>query len=117
MNQINYTVVFEKAPEGGYIAIVPALPGCMTQGETFEETKEYIKDAIAAYIEVLREDGDDIPVEQSEHIAATVSVSLSTYATWRNVFNKSNLNSLLKLYKHWVLRWDVKPEFQFIVKI
>ena len=71
-----YNVIFEKAKEGGYIAYVPALPGCMTQGETFEEAKENSKDAINAYLEVLKEDGEEIPIEDSEHIAATVSVPL-----------------------------------------
>ena len=71
---LTYTVVFEKATEGGYVASVPALPGCMTQGENFEEAKENIKDAIVGYIEVLKEDGDEVPVEHAEHIAATVAV-------------------------------------------
>lgn len=71
-----YTVVFEKAKEGGYIAYVPLLPGCMTQGETFEESKENIKDAISGYLSVLREDGDEIPVEDEEHIAATIAVPI-----------------------------------------
>lgn len=53
---LNYTVVFERAEEGGYVAFVPALPGCMTQGETFEETKENVKDAISGYLEVMKED-------------------------------------------------------------
>lgn len=69
-----YTVVFEKAKEGGYVAYVPLLSGCMTQGETFEETKENIKDAISGYISVLRADGNEIPVEDEEHIAATIAV-------------------------------------------
>lgn len=64
MKIFTYTVVFEKAHEGGYIAHVPVLPGCSTQGETFEEAKENAKDAIAGYIEVLQEDGDEIPVER-----------------------------------------------------
>lgn len=59
---LTYTVVFEKAEEGGYIAYVPLLPGCITQGETFEETKENVKDAIKGYIEVLREDHEAVPV-------------------------------------------------------
>lgn len=67
---LTYTVIFEKAAEGGYVAIVPALPGCLTQGETFEETKENIKDAIAGYIEILKEDDDEIPIEHEEHVAA-----------------------------------------------
>src|SRR3989338_4150342 len=35
-----FTVVFESAPEGGYIVHVPSLPGCATQGETLSEAKE-----------------------------------------------------------------------------
>ena len=77
---LKYTVLFEKAEEGGYVAYVPLLPGCMTQGETFEEVKDNIKDAIYGYLEVLREDGDEIPREQEEHIAATVTVSAPTNA-------------------------------------
>ena len=73
-SELSYTVLFEQAEEGGYIAFVPALPGCMTQGETFEETKNNIQDAIVGYIQVLREDGDDVPTEHKEHIAATVAV-------------------------------------------
>lgn len=76
MKIFTYTVVFEKAQEGGYIAHVPVLPGCSTQGETFEEAKENAKDAIAGYIEVLREDGDEIPIESEEHVAATVAVPM-----------------------------------------
>lgn len=71
-----YTVIFEKAQEGGYIAFVPALPGCMTQGETFEEANENIKDAVSAYLEVLKEDGDEIPAGDKEYIASTISVPL-----------------------------------------
>lgn len=73
---LTYTVIFEPAEEGGYVAFVPLLPGCMTQGETFEEAKKNIREAIAAYIDVLREDGDEIPVEEEEHIAATVAVAM-----------------------------------------
>lgn len=73
---LTYTVFFEKAPEGGYVAFVPALPGCMTQGETFEEVSQYVKDAIKAYVEVLIEDGEDVPQEHEEHIAATVNVPM-----------------------------------------
>lgn len=69
-----YTVLFRKAKEGGYVASVPMLPGCMTQGETFEETEENIKDAITGYLDVLREEGEEIPFEGEEHIAATVAV-------------------------------------------
>jgi len=71
---LTYTVVFEKAKEGGYIAHVPLLPGCTTQGETFAETKSNIKDAIAAYLDVLKADGDQIPVEDAKHITRKIAV-------------------------------------------
>ncbi len=74
---LTYTAIFEKAPEGGYIAYVPALQGCMTQGETFEEAKANVQDAIAGYVEVLKEDGDEVPIESEEHIAATVRVPVA----------------------------------------
>lgn len=74
MKVLTYTVVFGGAPEGGYVASVPVLPGCMTQGESFEEAKENIKDAIKGYLAVLKEDGDEVPRESDEHIAATVTV-------------------------------------------
>ena len=76
-NVLTYTVIFEKAAEGGYIAYVPLLAGCMTQGETFEETTENIKDAIKGYLAVLREDREPAPVEDEEHISATVTVPVS----------------------------------------
>lgn len=71
---LTYTVIFEKTAEGGYIAFVPALPGCMTQGETFEKARDNIKDAIKGYISVLKEDGDYVPVESDERIAAQIAV-------------------------------------------
>jgi len=74
---LTYTAIFEKAPEGGYVVSVPVLPGCMTQGETFEEAKANIQDAIVGYIEVLKEDGDEVPIESAEHIAATIQVPVA----------------------------------------
>ncbi len=61
---LKYTVIFEPE-EGGYVVRVPALPGCVTQGETFEEAVEMIKDAMQGYLEVLKEEREEIPQEQS----------------------------------------------------
>ena len=44
----SYSVYYEQAPEGGYVAFVPALPGCHTQGETLEEAERNVKEAIAS---------------------------------------------------------------------
>jgi len=60
---LSYSVFYEQAREGGYVAFVPALPGCHTQGETLEETERNVKEAIAVYLENLAAHGDAIPVE------------------------------------------------------
>lgn len=70
----SYTVLFEPAPEGGYIAIVPALPGCMTQGETLAEAKHNIKDAICAYLAVLKKEGENIPEEIQNPISDKITI-------------------------------------------
>ena len=49
-----YTVVLDKDPEEGvYTVTVPALPGCITEGDSVEESLEMVKEAIALYIESL----------------------------------------------------------------
>ena len=63
---LKFTVVFEKAEEGGYIAHVPALPGCVTQGETLEEAEKMARDAIRAYCASLKKHGEPIPAEVNE---------------------------------------------------
>lgn len=74
----NYTVVFEPAGEGenGFIAHVPALPGCVTQGDSFEEAKLMVKDAIKGYLEVVKESGEGIPIESSEAVVSKVEVNM-----------------------------------------
>jgi predicted RNase H-like HicB family nuclease len=56
-----FTVHFEEVEEGGFVAWVPDLPGCVTDGETLEQTKEHVKEAILLYLETLAEDGEPIP--------------------------------------------------------
>jgi antitoxin HicB len=48
---------------GGFVAVVPALPGCVSQGDSRDEALENIREAIEVYIEDCRETGDPIPVE------------------------------------------------------
>lgn len=71
---LKYTVVFEPAEEGGYVASVPALPGCMSQGDTFEQAVKMIKDAISGYLVVLKEKGGEIPKESEEVVISKVEV-------------------------------------------
>ncbi len=58
-----FTVVVEKDEDGLYVASVPLLQGCYTQGETYEEALENIKDAIKLHIEARRALGEPIPIE------------------------------------------------------
>ena len=56
----NYAVVIHEDPEGGFWGEVPALPGCYSQGETVEELKHNIREAITGVLEVLKEQGSRI---------------------------------------------------------
>ena len=62
--EVSYTVHIEPTETGGYIAWFPALPGCQTQGATFEEVIAMAKDALTGYLAWLQEDGEPLPVEE-----------------------------------------------------
>jgi len=51
-----FTAIIEKAPEGGYWAICPEIPGANGQGETVEEAKNNLREAIELILEDRRED-------------------------------------------------------------
>jgi predicted RNase H-like HicB family nuclease len=55
MTELTLTTVFEEAEEGGYIGYVAELPGANTQGETLEETRENLAEAIQLILEANRE--------------------------------------------------------------
>ena len=50
--------VIHEAEEGGYWAEVPALPGCVTEGDNLEELKSNLKEAITGWLEVYNEELD-----------------------------------------------------------
>lgn len=72
----NYTVIFEPAEEGGYVAHVPALPGCATQGDTFEEAETMAKDAIETYLKALQDMHEEIPIEPEKVIISRIPATL-----------------------------------------
>jgi predicted RNase H-like HicB family nuclease len=57
---------FREEPEGGYTVAVPALPGCLSFGETFEEAMTMIDDAMTGWLAVARDEGFDIPEQFAE---------------------------------------------------
>lgn len=54
MHEFDVVIIEDKT--GGYVAFVPALPGCHTQGDKLEELIENIKEAIELYLETLTKD-------------------------------------------------------------
>jgi len=73
----NYTVIFEPAKEGGYVVYVPALPGCLTQGDSFEEAEMMAKDAIKEYLKAKRDLKEEIPIEPESTVISRIPVRLS----------------------------------------
>ena len=57
-HSMRFTVVLEQESDEGFVASVPALPGCVSQGDTREEALRNIREAIELYLEDCRESGD-----------------------------------------------------------
>ena len=53
----NFAIVIHEDPDGGFWGEVPALPGCYSQGETVDELKHNIREAIGGVLEVLKQEG------------------------------------------------------------
>jgi len=70
---MKFRVILELNELGGYTATVPALAGCISEGDTKEEALINIKEAIELYIESLKEDGRPIPSEEVEQTFVEVS--------------------------------------------
>ncbi len=59
---LNDPIVLHADPDGGYVAEIRDLPGCMTQGETIEETMKNINEARELWLETVFELGKSIPL-------------------------------------------------------
>jgi len=74
MEKLEYTVVLEpNQEEPGYTATVPALPGCISVGNTKEGALENVKDAIALWLKMARKRGEAIP--QDATLVSKVTVT------------------------------------------
>ncbi len=56
-----FTALFEPAEEGGYVVTCPALEGLVTQGDTLDEARAMVRDAIQCYVSSLHKDGLPVP--------------------------------------------------------
>lgn len=66
MKPLKYPFVIYPAAEGGYVAEVPALKGCLAQGGTLEETLEELTIVVDLWIETAKNHGDKLPSVKKE---------------------------------------------------
>jgi len=70
-----YTAVFEPDKEaGGFVVTIPVLPGCVTEGDNFEEALKNIKEAAELYLEVMEKEKEEIPIEAEPVLVTPVEV-------------------------------------------
>ncbi|MRR17525.1 MAG: type II toxin-antitoxin system HicB family antitoxin [Deltaproteobacteria bacterium] len=67
---MNIGIVLEKSPEGGYTAVVPSLPGCISEGGSREEALRRIREAVERYLERIED--DDVFAANSEMIEMVI---------------------------------------------
>jgi predicted RNase H-like HicB family nuclease len=63
---LRYPITLVEEAEGGYTAIIPDLPGCVSVGETAQEALDMIEEARQLWLEVAYEHGDEIPLPSTE---------------------------------------------------
>jgi antitoxin HicB len=76
MRQLTYRVLLTREPEGGYTVNVPALPGCITYGETVDEAISMAREAIELYVDSLVANNEPVPDESN-----TLEYSLTLQST------------------------------------
>lgn len=74
-----YTILLTPdAEDGGYVVTVPALEGCVTEGDTIEEAIANARDAIQGYVESMTASGEAVPEESLAPQLLTIDVNVST---------------------------------------
>ena len=76
-----YLAIFEQAPDGGWGAYIPDLPGCASWGATRDDLIRNVKEAIEGHIEALAGDGDPVPSPTSSAELVEVDVPLASKLT------------------------------------
>jgi predicted RNase H-like HicB family nuclease len=73
---MKYTVILQRESDGGCVATVPALRGCVSQGDSRAAVLKNMEEAIELYLEDAREAGEPIPVEADrEYVEVVTSLS------------------------------------------
>jgi predicted RNase H-like HicB family nuclease len=80
MDFVKFTVILAPEAGGGFSAVCPALPGCISEGDSREDTLANIREAILLCLEVRKEQGQPNPVETPEVIAEEIRACLKDRA-------------------------------------
>ncbi len=75
--KLSFHLVFEPEPEGGFTVTVPALQGCITYGETFEEASANVREAILLCLEDMVANGETIPLDGQSPVLSSMEFSSS----------------------------------------
>lgn len=77
---MKFTVILEPEAEGGYSVVCPAIPGCVSQGDSLDEAFANIREAILLCLEVRKEEGLPVPAETPEVVAEEIRACLKDRA-------------------------------------
>ena len=76
MKTYTYRIIIEPDERNTFHAYVPALPGCHTWGETLEETRKNIRDALDVYLRSLLADGESVPEDKGIEVVEMISLPI-----------------------------------------
>lgn len=65
---MKFRIIVEPDEDGAFVATVPSLPGCISQGPTRDEALHNVREAIQGYLESLQERGEPVPPVISEEV-------------------------------------------------
>jgi antitoxin HicB len=68
-SKLQFNVIFRPEKEGGFTAVVPLLPGCVSYGKTLSEAKKMIADAVDGYIFSMKKRGEKIETDANSFIS------------------------------------------------
>ena len=79
-SKLQFNVIFRPEKEGGFTALVPLLPGCISYGKTLSEAKRMIRDAIDGYIFSMKKRGETIETDADSFISMLNMGETKAYA-------------------------------------
>ena len=69
---MKFTVILAPEAEGGYSVVCPAIPGCVSQGDSLNEALANIREAILLCLEVRKDEGLPLPVETADVVTEEI---------------------------------------------